>query len=166
MALSDDHPIKVTSPEYRSVGLGDLEQWLGKEAEEAKAKLASPKLDDNEDTSTVNYGDLYNNPSGRKDGGNIDGEWGKKPHEVNGKQAPFHNNDATFAAADKERREVASRALDSFPGAAAVEQATLAKNLEHAAKGDFTTHSVLLNPEAKQASVSLTDRVKRLLDTI
>ena len=163
MSLSDDHPIKITSPDYRPSGQGELEQWLGREMD---AKLAStPKLEDNEDTSTANYSDLYDNPSGRKDGSNVDGVWGKKPHEVNGKQDPAHNNNATFAAANKERQEVTSRAFDTFPAASAVEKALLAKNLDHAASGDFTSHSLLLQPGTKQASASLSDRVKSILGT-
>ncbi len=166
MALSDDHPIKIVSHDYKPAGQGDLEAWLGKEAEEAKLKLAeATKLDDNEDTSTANYADLYANPPGRKDGSNVDGVWGKEPHKQNGRQDPAHNNDTTFRAANKERRDVASRSFETFPAASAVEHALLAKNLEHAASGDFTSHSVLLQPE-KRASASLSDRVKSILDTI
>lgn len=163
MALSDDHPIKITAPEYKSVGQGDLEIWLGKEAE-AKKLAAAPKLEDNEDTSTVNYGDLYDKPAGRKDGSNLDSDWGEKAHEVKGEQVPSHNNDATFRAANEERKQVTSRALDSFPAAAAVEKATLAANLDHAKSGDFTTHSVLLGESSKQASLS--GRVASVLSKI
>lgn len=163
MALSDDHPIKVTSPEYRPAGQGDFEQWLNKEADLAKV-AAAPKLEDNEDTSTVNYGDLYDNPPGRTDGANLNASWGEGPNKNKGKQAPFHNNDATFHRANEERRQVTGRALDSFPAAAAVEQALLAKNLEHAARGEYTSHSVLLHDGVKQAGLS--ERVKDILDRI
>lgn len=163
MALSDDHPIKVTAPEYKPSGQGDLELWLGKEAAE-KSKVAAGQLDTNADESTVRYGDLYDNPPGRTDGGNINARWGEGPNKEKGKQAPFHNNDATFAAANKERRDVVARALDTFPAASAVDQALLAKNLAHAASGDYETHSVLLHDGAKHASLS--DRVKKLIDSI
>lgn len=163
MALSDDHPIKVISPEYKPAGQGDLESWLGKEAE-LRSKEAAGQLETNADDSTARYGDLYDNPPGRVDGGNHKSSWGEGAHKEKGKQVPFHNNDATYRAANKERRDIVARALDTFPAASAVDQALLAKNLEHAASGDYTTHSVLLQDGAKHAS--LEGRVKKLIDSI
>src|SRR5665213_723542 len=110
MARSDDHPIKVTSPEYRPAGQGEFEQWLGKEAELAKV-AADTKPKDNEDQSTTDYADLYDNPPGRTDGGNLNSTWGEGPNKDKGKQSPFHNNDATFLRANEERRQVTGRAL-------------------------------------------------------
>lgn len=160
MALTDDHPIKVTSPEYKPVGQGDLESWLGKEAEK---KEEAGRLATNADDSNVNYSDLYDNPPGRTDGGNGNSSWGEGPNKTNGKQDPFHNNAATFAAANKERRDVVARALDTFPEASSAAQALLSKNLSHAASGDYTTHSVLLHDKAKHAS--LVERVRKLTDS-
>lgn len=165
MAQSDDHPIKVTAPEYKPVGQGAFEAWLSKEAEEAQNKRkTAAKLDDNEDQSTVDYADIYKNPPGRKDGGNGNGSWGEKPHMRDGAQAPFHLNQTSVHNANQERRDVAARALDMLPEASAVEQAILAKNLEHAASGDYETHSVLLHGGVKQAS--LADRVKKIISSI
>jgi hypothetical protein len=160
MALTDDHPIKVVSPEYKPAGQGDLESWLGKEAEK---KNEAGRLETNADESTVYYSDLYDNPAGRKDGGNNDSRWGEGPNKEKGKQAPFHNNAATTTAADKERHEVASRAFATLPAASAVAKALLAKNLAHAASGDYESHSVMLH-KTKQAS--LLDRVKNLVKSI
>lgn len=165
MAQSDDHPIKVTSPEYKPVGQGAFETWLGKEAEEAQAaRKTAAKLGDNEDQSTVDYADIYKNPPGRKDGSNGNGSWGEKPNMRKGEQAPFHLNRTSVDNANQERRDVTARALDSFPAASAVEQAILAKNLAHAASGEYETHSVLLHGGVKQASLS--ERVQKIVSEI
>ena len=160
MALTDDHPIKVLSSDYKPSGQGDLESWLGKEAEK---KNEAGRLETNGDDSTVRYSDLYDNPPGRLDGGNTNSRWGEGANKEKGKQAPFHYNSSTVEAANKERHEVASRAFATLPAASAVDQALLAKNLEHAASGNFETHSVLLR-QSKHASLS--DRVKKVIESI
>jgi hypothetical protein len=143
MALTDDHPIKVTASDYKPVGQGSLESWLNKEAE---SKLEAGRLASNADESTANYSELYKNPPG---------------HE--GAPSPARNNPTTYAAADKERHDVVSRAFGTLPAASAVDKALLAKNLQHAASGDYETHSVLLHGQAKQAS--LADRVKKVIES-
>lgn len=143
MALTDDHPIKVTAPDYKPVGQGALESWLNKEA---ATKLEAGRLSSNEDDSTASYSELYKSPPGHED-----------------KPSPTRNNPATYAAADKDRHEVASRAFDTFAAASAVDKALLAKNLQHAASGKYETHSVLLHGQAKQAS--LADRVKKVVES-
>lgn len=159
MALSDDCPIKITATEYRPSGQGELELWLGKESAAAKV-AAAPKLEDNEDESTAAYGDLYEKPKDRKDGTNIDSRWG----EGLGQESPVHNNAATFHDANQERRDVTSRALSTFPAASAADRALLSANFEHVKSGDFTSHSVLLHDQTKQASLS--ERVKNVLAKI
>ena len=156
---TDDHPIRITAPEYKPNGQGLLEQWLAKEAE------GGIKPEDNEQVSTVNYSDLYDDPKGRKDGSNVDGNWGEGPHMAAGKQEPFHQNNSTYTASQKERQDITSRAFQTKAVAERADQALLSANLEHARTGDFTTHSVLLQSKTKEgAAPSLSERVRSLLN--
>jgi len=144
MALSDDHPIKVTAPDYKPVGQSSLESWLNKEAE---GKLEAGRLASNEDEPIAKYKDLYSSATG----------------STEERESPSRNNPVTFADADKERHDLAAQAFDTMPAASAVTKALLAKNLQHAASGNYETHSVLLHGQAKQAS--LADRVKKVVES-
>jgi hypothetical protein len=153
MALTDDHPIQITSPDYRPSHRSELEEWLRKEAE------GGLKPEDNEAVSTTQYSELEDKPKGRKDVSNIDGHWGE-----GSKSEPFHNNDETYAASQKERKDVSSRSFATFPAAAKADQALVSANFEHARSGNFTTHSVLLQDKTKEGSASLSERVRSLVD--
>lgn len=162
MARTDDVPIRITAPEYKPSGQGDLETWLGKEAADAQEARGRGKIEDNEQASTVNYGDIYETPEGRRDGANVEGNWGEPPHMAGGRQEPFHQNDATYAVSKDVREGVVRRAFDTFPAAQQQAHAALAQNLDHARTGDFTTHSVILQSKTKEGSASLADRVRAL----
>lgn len=154
---SDDCPVQITDPAYRPSGQGQLEQWLAKEAE------GGIKPEDNDATSTTNYSDLYDSPKGREGGSSTNAHWGEEPHKDRGKQSPFDQNDATYAASRRESREVSGRAFQTLPAASSADQKLLAQNLEHARTGNFTTHSVLLQPKTKEGSASLSERVRHVV---
>lgn len=161
MALSDDPPIKITAPEYRPVGQGALETWLRKEAEEARGR---GKLENNED-GQLEASELFDDPDGRRDGANIDGRWGEQPHMANGRQEPFHQNNATYSESKRDRQSLVERAFGRFNEAQRSEQALLSANFDHARAGDFTAHSVLLQSKTKEGSAkSLSERVRGVLD--
>jgi len=143
MALTDDHPIKITASEYKPAGQGDLESWLGKEAEK---KNEAGRLESNIDASTDRYNSLYDEPA------KLDVQ----------READRHNK-ATVEAADKARHDVTSQAFGTFSAASAVDKALLAKNLSHAASGDYESHSVLLH---KTKHAGLSDRVKKVIESI
>lgn len=154
---TDDVPIQITDPVYRPIGQGQLETWLNKEAEGGGVQP-----ENNESVGTSAYDDLYNDPPGRKDVSNVDGNWGKREPTHNGNHIdPQHNNQGTYTAAQQERHAVTGRALDSLPLAERNARELLAKNLEHAASGNFTTHSVTVQGSSKESSVS--ERVRKLL---
>lgn len=142
MALTDDHPIRITAPEYKPAGQGELESWLNKEAEK---KNEAGQLETDIDTSTDRYNSLYNEPA------KLDVE--RKADSL---------NKATIEAADKARHDVAAQAFGTFAGASAVDKALLAKNLSHAASGDYESHSVLLHKK----HAGLSDRVKKVIESI
>lgn len=156
MALTDDTPIRITAPEYRPSGKGDLEQWLAKEAE------GGIKPEDNEDKSTTDYQELYERPEGRKDGSNVDGRWGEGPHMANGRQEPFHQNDGTYRRSQTERHEVASQAFATLPAAESADRALLSANFANARSGNFTAHSLLLQGKTKEGA-SLAERANEIL---
>lgn len=131
MALSDDHPIQVTSPDYKTARDSDLAQWLAKEAE------GGVKPEDNEDKSTVEYGELRDRPKGAVP---------PPPTATEQLMTDQHNR------AQRERREVAGRAYATTPAAERADQALLGANFDHAARGEFTAHSVLLQSKTKEAS--------------
>ena len=128
------------------------------------AKEAAGEIPNNENDSTVNYSDLYDSPEDRKDTSNVDGRWGEGGKTEQGRQAPFHQNDATYAASQKERHEVAGRAYSTLPAASANARAVLSANLEHARSGDFTAHSLGLQSATKEGSASLSERVRDIID--
>lgn len=141
---SDDHPIRVTAENYKPVGQGELEQWLKNAAEAPKV---AAQTGDNENAGEEQFNDLYAAKGDEPTGDN--------------KSVRLHHDDAVAKANDV-RRGVTKRIFKEFPGAAAVEHALLAVNLDHAKSGDFESHSVLLNASTKQASASLADRVDQL----
>lgn len=143
--LSDDHPIRVTDPTYKSAAQSDLATWLAKEAE------GGVRPENNEDTSTVQYGDLYDTPSTAQLPPPPD-----KPH------APFPQNTENYTLAQKERRDVAGRAYATTPAAEQADQALLGANFDHARSGDFTAHSLLLQSKTKEASSTLSEQARRL----
>lgn len=143
--LSDDHPIRVTDPNYKTAAQSDLATWLAKEA------AGGVKPEDNEDTSTVQYTDLYDTPSGAK-----------LPPPPDKTTAPFPQNTENYTLAQKERRDVAGRAYATTPAAEQADQALLSANFDHARRGDFTAHSVLLQGKTKEASATLSEQASRL----
>lgn len=143
--LSDDHPIRVTDPTYKTSAQSDLATWLAKEAE------GGVRPEDNEDTSTVQYGDLYDTP--------ITAKMPPPPDKPN---APFPQNTENYTLAQKERRDVAGRAYATTPAAERADQALLSANFDRARRGDFTAHSVLLQSKTKEASVTLSEQTRRL----
>lgn len=131
MALSDDHPIQVTSPDYKTARNSDLAQWLAKEAD------GGVRPEDNEDRSTVEYGELRDRPKGAVP---------PPPTKVEQMLTSQHDN------AQRERREIAGRAYATTPAAERADQALLGANFDHVARGEFTAHSVLLQSKTKEAS--------------
>lgn len=159
MALTDDIPVRITAPEYKTAGESDLAQWLNKEA------TGGDVPDTNESTSTAAYSDLYDDPKGRKDVSNTDGHWGKKTQTTEHQVDPLHQNRGTFAASQEERHAVTQRALDSLPAAEANAGAVLSANFDHAKSGDFTAHSLVLQKQTKTASSgTLSERVRHIID--
>lgn len=142
--LSDDHPIRITEPSYKPSAQSDLAQWLAKEAE------GGVKPENNEDKSTVDYGDLYETPAGLE-----------RPPAVT-KTSPFPHTPANYTMAQRERRDVAGRAYATTPAAEQADQAMLSANFDHVRSGDFTTRSVLLQSKTKEASATLADQVRSL----
>lgn len=145
MPRTDDVPIRITSPDYRDSRNSLLEEWLSKEAKEAEQ---ANKPADDESKSTVGYTDLY-------------------PHESKAVSGPDRTSEDSLLAnqhdaAQRARREVASRAYATLPAAAKTERALLNANFAHAASGDFITHSVLLQEGAKEASATLAGKVRAL----
>lgn len=139
---SDDHPIRVTAENYKPVGQGDLETWLKNAAEAPKV---AAQTGDNENTAEEQFNDLY-------------ADKGDEPRGDN--KSVVQHHDAAVQKANETRRGVTKRIFNEFPGAAAVEAALLAANLDHAKNGDYEAHSVLLNASTKQASLS--ERVNEL----
>lgn len=153
----DDAPVKVTFSDYRPVGQSEFELHLRKEAE------GGIKPEDNENAPPKRLRELYDDPQGRRDGSNTDGQWGEPPHEAHGKQEPFHQNNSTYAAAQKERKDVTSRSFATLPKAEQQDQSYMASLLDHAKSGDFTTHAVTLLGKSKEGSApTLSQRVKAL----
>ena len=154
MALTDEHPLPVLSPDYRPAHRSELQDWLMKEAEGGIVP------ETNESTPRKGATDLYDDPPGRKDVSNGDGHWGE------GSQAePFHHNDATYEATKKDRHDVTSRAFNTLKANEKADQATIAALFDHGRSGQFTTHSVPLLSKTKEGSApseSLSDRVRRL----
>lgn len=140
MALSDDHPIRIVSPDYKPSAQSDLAQWLMKEAE------GGVKPENNEDKSTVDYGDLYETPKGAVQ---------PQPN------TPEHLLTNEHARAQRERRDIAGRAFRTTPAAEQADQALLGANFDHARSGDFTAHSLLLQSKTKEAS-TLNEKVDLL----
>jgi hypothetical protein len=143
--LSDDHPIRVTDPNYKTAAQSDLATWLAKEAE------GGVKPENNENTSTVRYGDLYDTPPAAK-----------MPPPADPPHAPFPQNTENYTRAQKERRDVAGRAYATTPAAEQADQALLGANFDHARSGDFTAHSLLLQSKTKEASATLNEQTHRL----
>lgn len=131
MALSDDYPIQITSPDYTTARNSELAQWLAKEAE------GGVQPETNEDKPTVEYGELRDRPQGAIP---------KQPTSVEKLMTDQHNR------AQKDRRDVAGRAYATTPAAERADQALLAANFVHAASGKFNAHSVLLQSKTKEAS--------------
>lgn len=155
MALTDDIPLKVTAPDYRSSTNSELEAWLRKEAE------GGIQPEDNEATPKRKAVDLYEDPPGRLDGQNHDARWGE---ETKGDLA--HNNDATFAESKKDRTGVLNAAFAKMPTNEKQDASAVSELFEHGRSGQFTTHSAPLLSKAKLASPSLSDRVKKLLGNL
>lgn len=142
MAQTDDIPIRITSPDYRDSRNSQLEEWLAKEAEDAG------RLGDNESSVVPGCTELYPREPKAVEG----------PDRTSEESLQAHQHDA----AQRARRDVAAKAYANLPIAARTDRALLNANLAHAASGDFSSHSVLLQGGAKEAAATLSDRVRRL----
>lgn len=161
MALTDDVPIRITAENYTTSANSELARWLEKEATTSGGEVPET----NEAAGTASYSDLYDDPKGRKGVSNVDGHWGKKTQSTESKVDPLHHNRGTFNASQEERHTVTGRALDSLPSAEANAQAVLAENFDHVRSGDFTAHSLLLQPKTKVSSAgSLSERVRKIVE--
>ncbi len=138
MALTDDVPVKITSPDYRPAGQGALEQWLAKEAE---------ALETNEDSKHEPV-KLHDDPPAHKG-------------PPTGKPEPFHQNEATYAESKEDRQEVTRQAFNNYDEAERHLQELLGANLDHAKSGDFTSHGVLLQSKTMEGS-TLDEMVRKL----
>lgn len=148
MARTDDRPLPCIAPDYRPAHESELQAWLLKEAE------GGIKPDDNEATKKRPSVDLYADPPGRKDGQNVDGNWGEETKgELN------HQNDTTYDETKKDRLGALSNAFTQLPAAKAQDASAVSSLFEHGRSGRFTTHSAPLLDKAKLAAPSLADRV-------
>lgn len=155
MALTDDRPLPCIARDYRPAHESELAEWLMKEAE------GGIKPEDNETTPRKGAMDLYDDPPGRKDVSNIDGQWGE-----GSKEEPFHQNDSTYEQSKKDRHDVTSRAFAKLPANEKQDQGTISELFEHGRSGQFTTHSVPLLTKTKEGAasqLSLSERVRKLL---
>lgn len=150
MALTDDRPLPCIAPNYRPAHESELQEWLLKEAE------GGIKPDDNEATPKKPAVDLYADPPGRKDGQNIDANWGEETKgELN------HHNDTTFEETKKDRVGALQKAFTKMPAATTQDVSAVTSLFEHGRSGRFTTHSAPLLGKAKLAApASLSDRVR------
>lgn len=157
MALTDDPPIPCIARDYLPAHESELTAWLAKEAE------GGIKPEDNEVTPRRGATDLYDDPPGRKDVSNTDGQWGE-----GSSKEPFHQNDATYEQSKRDRHDVAARAFSKLPANEKQDQGTIAELFEHGRAGNFTTHSVPLLTKTKegaaQPQLSLSERVRTLLN--
>lgn len=149
---TDERPLEVLAPDYRKAHESELFDWLRKEAE------GGVKPEDNEATPKKPTVDLYADPPGRKDGQNIDANWGEETSgELN------HVNDATFAETKKGRQDAMAKAFAKLPEASSQAGSALNALFDHAKSGRFSTNTGTLLGKAKEASApTLGDRVKRV----
>jgi len=142
---TDDYPVRITSPDYKTADRSELEAWLRKEA---AAVAGGVKPEDNEDSTTAQYSELYEPPAGAK-----------KLVET-----ALHTTYPNGAASQATQREVLDGAFASTPATAKAEQALLSANFEHARTGDFETQAPLLRGERAKGKVAhfLSDRTHLL----
>jgi len=119
-----------------------------------------------EDESTVGTTHVYDEPEDRGEAGSVDAPWGERGTTQDGHPQADHQSDGAWAEHKDVRSGVTKRVLDSRPKADAVEQKLMAKNFKHVAKGDFTTHSVHLQPKSVEKvshprAVSLMEQIRR-----
>lgn len=151
MALTDDRPLPCIAPNYRPAHESELQEWLLKEAE------GGIKPEDNEATPKKPTVDLYADPPGRKDGQNIDANWGEETQgELN------HHNDTTFAETKKNRLGALAESFTKMPAAKVQDASAVSALFEHGRSGRFTTHAAQLLDKAKLAApATLSDRVRQ-----
>ena len=149
---TDDRPVEILASNYRKAHESELFDWLKKEAE------GGIKPDDNESTPKKPTVDLYADPPDRKDGQNLDANWGEETKgELN------HINNATFAETKADRQGAMAKAFAKLPEASSQAGAALNSLFDHAKSGRFATNTGTLLGKAKEASATtLGDRVKRV----
>jgi len=94
---------------------------------------------------------------------------GKDLHEpepmkrVDGHDEPFHDRESIHRESTDVRCGVLGREFTNFKAQQGNEGAVMAANFAHVRSGDFESHSALLQPKTKTGSLSLADRVKKLV---
>lgn len=139
-SFDDDHPVKITYSDYRPVGSGELEHWLGKEA--------AGEVQTNEADTTAQYTELYDSPKVDTPGSPAD-------------DGMFHGN--TTRLADEDRRGFLQRVLNSATSSVQNSKAIMSANFDNVREGNFSAHAVGLQGAGKQSTPSLKDQVRKLL---
>jgi hypothetical protein len=121
------------------------------------------KPDTDEDMSTVGTTHVYDEPEDRGEAGTIDAPWGEK-----GTKDLAHNSNGVFDESVKVRQGVINNSFDGKAQADKADQKLMAANFKHVAKGDFTTHSVHLQPKSVEKishprAISLRDQLNSIL---
>jgi hypothetical protein len=112
-------------------------------------------LETNEDQTTRGYTNVYPNPPGRDD------QWGEKGPQEGGRNAPSVHSTGAVEGNKDTRFGVLGRVLDNKDQAAAAARALMAANLDTVRKGDYESHSPLLQKVSFPRSRTLTEQVLR-----
>lgn len=129
---------------------------------------SAEKLQNNENETRTDKGQVYPDPSDRPAHG-PDAPWGNSPVAPGTKlpnQLMF--GDANKALAEDTRFGTVGRLLSSSEAAQRNAQQTIAQNLQHGASGEFSTHALVLRKKSVEKlghapAESLAERVRRVL---
>ena len=122
----------------------------------------------NEDDSTVGTTHIYDEPEDREPAGQSDSPWGEAGPTKDGNPDPVVYSSGARDQHRETRQGVIDTTFSSKPKSDTVEQKFIEENFAHGASGDFTTHSVHLQPKSVEkishprSSTLMEDVVKKL----
>lgn len=131
-------------------------------------KKASGELPNNEDVSTAATMNMYDDPEDRPDPGESHSLWGDEgPSEGKRPNQAFHNSTGVYDEAVKDRQGVVKNVFHDPGKASKADQALIAENFAHGSSGDFTTHSIQLQPKSVEKishprTPTLMDQVRKI----
>lgn len=137
-----------------------------------QTKRASGEVENNEDDSTAQTADLYEDPEGRIEGAQSDSQWGEEgPKEGKRPNQAYHHSEGAWDEHKKDRQGVLDNIFHDRSKADSADQALIAANFEHGKGGQFSAHSVHLQGASVEKvshprTPTLMDQVRRVAGRI